>query len=463
MIAASRTTLGAVAAAAVLGAASPAPAENLVDALARAYSTSLTLEAERAGLRAQDEAIAAAAGALRPDISLTAAVTRSNVETRTTRTQTVAGQQVLISNRESVNSTPAALTLSVSQMLYRGAVFDGIRQVEASSLASRARLIATEQQVLSSAMEAYVNLLRDQAVLQLNRSSEQVLQAQLEAARDRFRLGAATRTDIAQAESRVSAAAVARIQAEGQLAIGVATYRQVVGAPPGDLDTPAPLAGLPDSLAESIEVALAEHPTLASAEFALLAADRGVDVAIGGLLPTAALSASSRRSADWFQWGRRTFNNSIGVTLSVPLYQRGAEYSGVRRAKQSQAQARIALGAARQQIEAQVTQSWQVLATARAAIFSRSDQVRASELALEGVRREEEVGARTQLDVLNAEQELLNARVALVTSRRDEIVASYTLQAAMGRLTAAYLDLPVERYDPAANFARVRGAWIGLD
>ena len=450
MTALSRSALGVVAAAAVAATASSAPAETLLDALARAYSTSPTLEAARAALRVQDESMAAIAAAFRPNVSMTASVSRTN-------TSPAQG------GGEGANSTPISLGLSISQGLYRGGAQDGIRQVEAGVLAVRAGLVATEQQVLSSAVEAYLNLLRDAALVQLNRSSEQVLRAELEAARDRFRLGAAIRTDIAQAESRVSAAAAGRIQAEGQLATSTASYRLVVGAVPSELGTPSVLASLPDTLADAVDIALTENPTLVSAKLAVVAADWGVGTAFGALLPTVSLNASTGRTARWDGWGDYRLTNSVGISVSVPLYQRGAEYSGVRRAKQSRDQAQINLDAARQQVEGQVTQSWHLLATTRAAIFSRSDQVRASELALEGVRREEEVGARTQLDVLNAEQELLNARVALVTSRRDEIVASYALLAAMGRLTADYLELPVERYDPAANFARVRGAWIGLD
>ena len=445
-VAGAAALFAATAVAAVLSAGA-AGAETLQEALARAYFTNPTLEGERASLRAQDESVAVARAGQRPALSLAGAVSRSNSVSTT-----------------SVATTPTSLTLSLSQTLYRGGrIMNGIEQAELQVLSARARLVATEQQVLSSAVNAYVNLVRDQALVQLNRSSEQVLRSELDATRNRFELGAATRTDIAQAESRVSAAAAGRIQAEGQLQSSIATYWQVLGQAPENIAAPDPLAGLPNTLEEAVAIGLDENPALILADLAGISAERSIEAANGAMLPTVSLSASSRRSADWVHWGAETMSNSIGLSLSMPLYQGGAEYSSIRSAKQSRSQALIGLDAARRLVEAQVTQAWHQLAAARAGIYSRSEQVRASEVALEAVRQEEAVGARTLLDVLNAQQDMLNARVALVTSRRDEIVASYALLAAMGRLTAGALALPVGLYDPTAHYLDVRDAWIGFN
>lgn len=436
---------GAAALAALVAAASPTEAETLAEALARAYATNPTLEGERSSLRSQDESVSSARAGLRPSLSLAASVTRQNSVSTT-----------------SVATTPTSLTLSLSQTLYRGGrIRNGIDLAEVQLLSARARLISTEQTVLTSVVSAYVNLLRDQALVQLNRSSEQVLRSELEATWDRFQLGAATRTDIAQAESRVSAAAASRIQSEGQLQSSIATYWRVLGQAPANIEAPDPLAGLPDTLERSIAIGLDENPSLIIAELSGIAADRSIDAANGALLPTVSLSASSRRSATWVRWGTYSTDNSIGVSVSMPLYQGGAEYASIRSAKQSRSEALIGVDAARRLVETQVTQAWHQLAAARAGIYSRSDQVRAAEVALEGVRQEEAFGARTLLDVLNAQQDLLNARVALVTSRRDEIVASYALLSAMGRLTAASLGLQVQLYDPTAHYLEVRNAWIG--
>ena len=423
----------------------PAAAESLAEALARAYVNNPTLLAERAGLRAADEGVAQANTAWKPSVAASGSLTRSNSE-----------------GSSSSNSTPLSMALTVSQALYRGGrILGGIDLAETQVLVARAGLVGTEQQVLSSVVDAYMNVLRDQALVQLNRSSELVLRNELEATRDRFQLGDATRTDIAQAQARLAAAGAGRIQAEGALQSSVAGYLRVLGTAPTAMAAPEPLVGLPDTLEEAVAVALDRNPTIVAAALGLQAADLSVKTANGALLPTVSMSARTSRSSDWSAWGAESYGSSIGLSVSVPLYQSGAEYSAIREAKQSSSQARIGIELARRTVETQVTQAWYQLATARAGILSRSEQVRASQVAVEGVRQEEAVGSRTRLDVLNAEQELLNARVSLVTARRDEVVASYGLVSAMGLLNAADLGLPVSAFDPEAHYRVVQNQWIG--
>ncbi len=432
-----------------LAVAAPAAGQTLTDAMAQAYLTNPALAAQRASMRATDEQVAQANAAWRPSMSLSTGVTTSYTSNGTAA--------------QSTNSP--SLTLSVSQPLYRGGRIEaGIDQAEASVLGARARLRTSEQSVLASVVDAYMGVLRDQAVLQLNTNSEQVFQGELAAARNRFQLGAATSTDVATAESRLSNASATRIQAEGAFRTSLSNFERIVGVAPSNMATPESLLVLPNSLEEAIAIALNESPTVLTAFYSEAAAQASVRSANGARLPTVSLSAStSRRAPDWPEWAPPTFASSIGVSVSVPLYQSGGEFSSIRSAQENLTASRLTLEDARRTARQSVTQSWQGLATARAQILARGDQVRASESALRGFRQEYEVGARTLLEVLNAEQDLLNARVSLVTSRRDEVVASYGLLSAMGRLTAQTLSLPVPIYDPTQNYNRVDNKWWGVN
>ncbi len=444
----SKVLIAASAAFVAASAATPTLGETLNDVLAKAYAGNPTLEAQRAALRAQDESVAQALSGRRPSVSLSTSIGRSN-----TAADTVS------------NATPTSLSFSVNQTLYRGGrITADIDQAETNILAARARLLSTEQQVLASAVSAYMNVLRDQALLQLNRSNEELLKSELQATRNRFELGDATRTDIAQSEARVSASAASRIQSEGSLLNSLSTFERIVGVTPGQLDTPVALTDMiPRSLDEAIAIGLRENPSILAAEFAEAAARIGVNSAQAAKLPTVTLSARSTRSENVAVSTPATVASSLTLSLSMPLYQSGTEYASIRQAMQSGAQSLIQLEEERRTVQASVTQAWQQLAVSRAGIVSRSEQVRASLVAVEGVRQEEQVGARTRLDVLNAEQELLNARVSLVTARRDELVASYGLLSAMGRLTAADLELPVQLYDPAQNYLAIRGSLFGIN
>lgn len=429
------------------GIAAAAHAETLTDAFSLAYSTNPTLLAQRASLRATDETVAQANAQWKPTLSATASVTRSNT-----------------SGNTSNNTTPTSVALALSQTLYRGGrITEGVQQAEAQVLAARARLRTSEQTVLSSAVAAFMGVLQNQALLQLNQSNEQVLINQLEATRNRFQVGDATVTDVALAQAALSAAAASRIQAEGNLQAAVSSYVQVMGQAPGNLVAPDPMKGLPPTLQNVVSIGLAENPTVIAAQYTLAASQHAIVSAEGALRPTVSATARTSRSAAWVDLGTPAYANSIGISISVPLYQGGGEYSTIRSAKESSVQSQLLADDARRTVTQAATQAWQQLATARASILSRSDQVRASEQALAGVQQEREVGAKTLLDVLTAEQNLLNARVALVTARRDEVVASYSLLSAMGRLTAEALTLPVTPYNAVAHYDRVQDAWIGTN
>jgi TolC family type I secretion outer membrane protein len=316
--------------------------------------------------------------------------------------------------------------------------------------------------VLSQAVTAYMDVWRDQAVLQLNINNERVLQRQLEATNDRFEVGEVTRTDVAQAESRLSSATADRIQAEGNLTTSRAVFQEVVGFAPGILDAPPPVGALPPSLEQTLVQARQANPAIVSATFAERAAQNQVRVVFGELLPTVSLSGELSHEEDQFTSGSESDQAAILAQVTVPLYQSGFVSSRVREAKQVANQRRLEVADIRRNVDQLAISSWQALGTARAQIDSFQSAVRATDIALDGVQQENLVGARTVLDVLDAEQEFLDARVNLVVAQRDEIVASYQVVSAIGRLTAADLQLPVDAYDPEADYEAVRDRWFGI-
>ena len=442
-----KLAIGLVSVLALLWPAGGGQAETLEEALATAYSNNPTLRAQRAAQRAVDETVSQARAGWRPTVTLSASASERRSDT----------------NRSSaVTTRPLSVGISVTQTLYRGGrTVNGTQQAEANVLAARARLIAVEQQVLRDTVAAYVDVLRDQATVQLNQNNMAVLQRQLDATRDRFEVGEVTRTDISQAEARLSRARSDFIQAEGTLEISRADYANLVGHPPENLERVPPLIGLPRTQEEALEGALVRNPGLVAANSAELASDFAVRAVRGTLLPTVSLIGDLTHSEEASGAGLESDTATITARLSVPLYQSGSEHSKVRQLRQTNNQRRIEVEESRRAVIEDVTQAWERLNTATARIRSRADQVAAAELALDGVRQEAEVGSRTVLDVLDAEQELLDARVALVAVERDEYVAGFDLRAAVGRLTAEDLGLPVEVYDPTDYYRAVRNKLIG--
>lgn len=439
-----------VLAATLLTIGSAAGAQTLEQALSAAYTNNPALLAARAELRAVDEGVPRALANWRPNVSLSSDISRQHTDF-TNRTR----------EREKTR-TPRGASLSVTQPLFRGYRTEAqVREAESNVQAGRARLIAAEQNTLLRAVTAFMAVVRDQAVLDLNIGNEQVLRRQLEATRDRFRVGEITRTDVSQAEARLAGATADRIRAEGTLEISRAGYANVVGEAPGKLTPPPALSGLPASLDESGGVALKNHPAIVAARFNEISAREAVRRVAGELLPTLNLVGTARRRFEASEDDNRQDTGQIQLSLSVPLYQRGAVYSRLREAKQDAAQSRLDLEDARRNITASLRDAWETLATAKARIQAFRSQIQANEVALEGVQREAQVGSRTVLDVLDAEQELLDSRVSLVRAQRDEVVASYSLLEAIGSLTAADLKLPVDIYDPLKHYNEVRDKRYG--
>ncbi len=431
-------------------------AQTLLEALATTYNSNPTLAAARAQLRQTNEQVPQELSNWRPNVSLTtsAGIATQRSETPTTRA----------TGTDSFEGTrPLSVDLTVTQPLYRGGqTVAGTERAENEVYAERARLASTEQQVLLNAASAFMDVWRDVAVLGLNRNNEQVLARQLQASQDRFEVGEITRTDVAQSESRLSGATADRVQAEGNLRASRATYEEIIGTAPGTLRPPGPLQGLPASSQETVATAREQNPDVIAAEFSQRAADRSVRQTFGALLPSLDLVGELTHSDESSIPDSSADSGTLLAQLTVPLYQQGAVYSQVREAKQLLSQRRLQLDEARRTAEQDAVAAYEALATARAQILAFQAQVESAQIALEGVRQENAVGARTVLDVLDAEQELLDAQVSLVGAQRDEIVAGFQVLAAQGRLNAVELGLPVEVYNPVVDYQAVRDKWFGL-
>lgn len=355
---------------------------------------------------------------------------------------------------------------TVTQTVFNGfQTANRTRQAEQIVSAARETLRLTEQSTLLNAVTAYMNLIRDTAILDLQRSNVTVLEEQLRQTRERYKFKEVTLTDIAQSEARLAQARSQLLAAESNYISSRATYKQVIGSDPGRLTAASPVDRLnPISLRKGISLARAQHPSITNAMFNIDAALFQVKIAEGALYPTMNIFGSTQKSINsttsLFVTG--SFSASIAGQVSVPIYQGGGEYAAIRQAKEILQQRRIDLDSARDQVQQTIEQVWGQQEAAKAQIIAASAQVDAAEIALNGVREEARLGQRTVLDVLNAQQELVNARITLVTAQRDRIVLSYSLLAASGNLSAQTLGLQTEIYDPRIHYHQVRDSWAGV-
>ena len=450
----------ALAVAGVGMAVSDAAADTLEWALVQAYQNNPSLNAQRAALRATDENVPQALSGYRPKVSVTAQGGYNY--TNAVQQLPVGGVVTNIPFAETFLSRSVAATGTYT--LFNGfQTANRTRQAESQVDGARETLRVTEQQVLLDAATAYMNLLRDQAILDLNRRNVEVLTEQLKQTRDRFNVGEVTRTDVAQAESRLAAGRSSLLGAQSNYVTSQANYRRVIGVDPGRLAPGTPVDRLsPNVLAKAIGQGQANSPSVLAAMYGVDVAVLAVKISEGALYPNLTLTASaSQGQYPAFGVARQTAASVLG-TFTVPIYQGGAEYSAIRQSKETLGQQRLNLDINRDQARATVVQSWGQLDAAKAQIEATTAQVNAAEIALNGVREEARVGQRTTLDVLNAQQELVNARVALVTAQHDRVVASYTLLAAVGGLSMPRLGLDVLIYDPQVHYQQVRDAWIGV-
>ncbi|MCY4302115.1 MAG: TolC family outer membrane protein [Aestuariivita sp.] len=413
--------------------------ENLADALVGAYENSGLLEQNRALLRAADEDVAGSLTALRPILDFSTGLSRTL-------------------NNSAPDMTSRDLNLTANWLLWDNNRAElSIQAAKETVLATRASLLSIEQQVLFRAVKAYMDVIRSKEFVALRQSNVRLLQEELRAAQDRFDVGEVTRTDVALAEARLAQARSNLATEQGNLENMRQEYRAAVGREPGTLRPPPSLPARPTSIADAQSVAVRSHPDIQMAQHQLAAAEKSVHFARASLGPT--LSFQSRLSSihsDMSQFERD--NATVALNFSQRLYQGGALSSRLRRVIASRDGARANLLTVQKRIRQNVASAMVRFNVAEANIEASERQVSAAEVAFRGVREEASLGARTTLDVLDAEQELLDAKANLIAAQSELNVASYQILVSQGSLTVANLGLGVEIYDPNAYYERVKDA-----
>ncbi|MFZ4122115.1 MAG: TolC family outer membrane protein [Caulobacterales bacterium] len=423
---------------ALVGPMAAADAQELSDALASAYRHNPTLEGARAQARASDEGLVQARAGYLPRVDVVgSAGVRSN---ESSLSGTSLGRQDL---------DPESLSVQASQSLYTGGRRGAQSRIARNQVElARARLRGVEQQVLLEVITTYVDVLRDEEVVRIRANNVAVLERQQQAAQSRFEVGLSTLTDVAQARARLAGAVAGLAGARAVLEGSRARYVEVVGEVPEGLSAPPVAASVPADLDAALNAALSSSPQVLSSEAAVRIAEAQVRVDVSTLLPQVSVVGSASRNRETSSPNVETDSMSAVAQVSVPLFQGGLAASRVRQSRINAERARADLEVARRQAISDVTSAWSALLAARQATEASKQQVEANTLAFEGVELEQEAGERTTLDVLDAEQELLDARLALVRTERDTYVAAHALLAAAGQLDAASLGVNVPLYDP---------------
>lgn len=438
--------------------ATPVLADTIEAALIRAYQNNPQLNAQRASVRSTDENVPQALSGYRPQVAVTASAGAQYTDT-VSRTSPGSPTQSVNSN-----TAPRSVGATITQTLYNGGqTGNRTRAAESQVSAAREGLRVLEQSVLLSAATIYMDYLRDSAIVEVQRNNTRVLEQTLKQTRDRFNVGEVTRTDVAQSEAQLAAGRTQQLQAESNLTTTRANFRRIIGNDPQALAPGSPVDRfLPGTLAAAVDMGLIENPNVTAAMYGIDVSFLQVKINEGALFPTVTLQGAVQQAYDTTPQSPRSFGASATANLTVPIYQGGAEYALIRQSKETLGQQRLNLDQVRDQTRATVAQAWGQLIAGRAQVSSAQSQVTASEIALNGVREEARVGQRTTLDVLNAQQALVNARVALVTAQHDRVVASYSVLNAVGRLSPTTLRLQTSIYDPSVHYHQVRDSWIGV-
>jgi outer membrane protein len=435
-----------------------ARAETIGGALAKAYLNNPDINQQRAAVRAQDENIPKANAGYLPNVSAQANAGLTDLYATGLGTSTPDPYRQ--------DTRPRGYGLTVTETLWNGnRTENSIRQAESNVFGTREQLRNTEQNVLLSAVTYYMDVLRDTAILGLDRNNVEVLQEQLRQTQDRFNVGEVTRTDVAQAEASLAGARATALQAQSQLEASLANYRQAIGDDPKSLSPVAPLARqLPKALPEAIAISQLEHPAIIAMLHGVDAAALQVKIAEGALYPTAGLTGQVQKNFDvsGYPVGSQTLTTSLMGQITVPIWDGGATYAGARQAKEQLGQTELQTDLQRDKVRAAVVAAWGANENSSGVLRAARAEVQAAEVALAGVREEAKVGQRTTLDVLNAQQALLNARVQLVTAQHDSVVNSYSLLSAIGRLSIQTLGLAVPEYDPRVHFDQVKNKLWGV-
>ncbi len=433
-----------------------ASAETIVGALSKAYRNNSQLNSARAGVRVTDEDVAIAKSGYRPTVAGSA-----NIDYTQSRR-----------NDHTARLTKGNFGVQVNQTLFDGfQTRNTVAAAEARVRASQESLRNTEENILFSAAQAYMNVIHDRQVAALTQQNLEFLNEQTRAARSRLEVGEGTRTDVAQADAARSGAEAQLSAARAQALASAAAYRQLIGEEPGQLKAAAPLAKLlPRSLDAAVAVASTEHPAIIATSHLVDAAAFGVKAAEGALLPSVTASAGVSRSYSDTRGGplgasaTDGYSNAanIGATLSVPIYQGGRTSAQVRKSKEQLGQARIEVDVSRDQVRQAITAAWTAYAAAQEAVTANRTVVSAAQLALNGVIEERNVGQRTTLEVLDSQRDVINAKINLASAERDVVLASYAILQAMGRLSVDRLGLQVAKYQPEEHYNAVKDKWHGL-
>jgi outer membrane protein len=454
---------GAAAAVLLLAWMGPTPvlADTIEAALVRAYQNNPQLNAQRASVRSTDENVPQALSGYRPRVSVTGSAGYQYTDTLTT---SGGSPDTLVRTGIHGANAPRSIGATATQTLFNGQqTANRTRAAESQVSGAREALRVLEQSVLLSAATIYMDYLRDSAIVEVQKSNVRVLEQTLKQTKDRFSVGEVTRTDVAQSEAQLAAGKTQLLTAEANLNTTRSNFRRIIGNEPEALAPGSPVDRfLPGTLPASVDLGLTQNPNVTAAMFGIDVSYLQVRVNEGALLPTVTLQASVQQSYEQTMTIQRSFGASAVAQLSVPVYQGGAEYALIRQSKESLAQQRLNLEQVRDQTRANVVTAWGQLVAGKAQVQSAQSQVAASEIALNGVREEAKAGQRTTLDVLNAQQALVNARVALVTAQHDRVVASYAVLNAVGRLSPVVLKLPTTVYDPSVHYHQVRDSWFGV-
>ncbi|ASY68689.1 outer membrane channel protein TolC [Sinorhizobium fredii] len=422
-------------------------AETISGAMAKAYGNNPDLNAARAGLRATDEGVPIAKSGYRPQISAAATGTLTRVDQERTGTRDLHDGQVGI---------------SITQTIFDGfQTLNNVRAAQSDVFSGRETLKANEIQILLAAAQSYANIARDQQIVAIRRQNLAFLREQLNAAQARLDVGEGTRTDVSQANAELANAQSLLVTAIAQLKQSEAVYVQIVGDAPTGIRQPRPATkAMPRSLDQAVATGLRENPQILAAQYNVDSAGFQVKSAEGTMLPGVVLQGSVTRNT-----GNSSLDDttaSVTARLEVPIYQGGAEYGQIRQAKEVLGQQRILVDSARASVQQTVVSAHAQLESALARITASRSQISAANLALEGVIEERKVGQRTTLDVLDSQQDVLDAQEALAAAQRDAVVASYALLAAMGRLTVRDQGLQVAEYRPEQHYEAVKDKWFGL-
>ncbi|MGB3580983.1 MAG: TolC family outer membrane protein [Roseiarcus sp.] len=433
-------------------------AETIGGALVKAYLTNPDINSQRAAVRQTDEGVPEANAGYLPKVSVVGNMAVAHV----TGNQIIPGEPAI---NYSTGAFPRGYGVQGTETVFDGyQTINRIRTAETQVMGAREQLRNTEQNTLLSGVTAYMNVLEDTAILDLDNNNVQVLQEQLRETRDRFTVGEVTRTDVAQAEASLASAQAIALSAVATLQAAVATYRQVIGDQPGSLAPVKPIVRpLPRTLPEAITISQVEHPAITAQLDGVDAAQLQIKIAEGALYPQVSVSASASNNYDVnITPGMKAFQAEIMGQITIPIYQGGAEYASIRQSKEGLTVQELRADSTRDQIRQNVVAAWGLNEASVGVVRAARAAVSANEVALTGVREEAKVGQRTTLDVLNAQQALLQARTTLVQAEHDQVVNSYSLLSAVGRLNIPTLGLAVAEYDPRVHFDQVKSKWIGL-